>query len=285
MTDRVKVECDGPIARVTLTRADRHNGVDPEMMTAMAAAARRLRRLRHVRVVILAGEGPSFCAGLDVKAVLGSARARLLGLAALCSPLRNRFQDWSLAWRDLPVPVLAAVHGNCFGAGLQLALGADIRLCRPDARLSVMEARWGLVPDMGGTVLLRELVALDVAKELTMTARVISGVEAHALGLVTHLSDDPLADALALATEISERSPDAVAAAKFLLQTAWSGSEPEALAAERRWQRRVIGRRNQRIAVACGLSRKSSGSPGADAPEPQPLPGFAPRRIGPRHGS
>lgn len=243
MADRVRVECDGPIARVTLTRGDRHNGVDLAMLTAMAAAVRRLKRQRHLRAVILAGEGPSFCAGLDMKAVMGSFRARALALAALHAPFRNRFQDWSLAWRDLPVPVLAVIHGNCLGAGLQLALGADVRFCRPDASLSVMEVKWGLVPDMGGTVLLRDLVPLDVAKELTMSARVISGVEAHALGLVTHVTDEPLEQALALAGELGTRPPAAVAAAKFLLQDAWPLSESGALAAERRWQRRMIRRR------------------------------------------
>ncbi|MEZ5565352.1 MAG: crotonase/enoyl-CoA hydratase family protein [Gammaproteobacteria bacterium] len=273
--DRVRLSCDGPVAHVTLTRGERHNGVDLAMIEALASAARRLRRMRHVRAVILSGDGPSFCAGLDVKSVMGSTRARILGIAALCSPFRNRFQSWSLAWRDLPVPVLAVVHGNCFGAGMQLALGADLRLCTPDARLSVMEAKWGLVPDMGGTVLLRDVVALDVAKELTMTARVVSGVEAHALGLVTHVSDDPLADAVTLAQEISNRSPDAVAAGKFLLQEAWPRSESGALAAERRWQRRVIGRRNQRIAVRRNLQQAAA--KGADSDS---LPPFSPRQIG-----
>jgi enoyl-CoA hydratase/carnithine racemase len=156
----------------------------------------------------------------------------------------------------VPAPVIAVVHGNCLGAGLQLALGADIRIATPDARLSVMEAKWGLVPDMGGTVLLRELVGIDVAKELAMTGRVVSGTQAHALGLVTHVDAAPMERALALAAEIAERSPDAVAAAKLLLQQSWSASEPEALAAERRWQRRLIGRGNQLVSL-----RRNSGHP------------------------
>lgn len=175
-----------------------------------------------------------------------------------------------MAWRELPVPVIAAVHGNCFGAGLQLALGADIRLATPDARLSVMEVKWGLVPDMGGTALLRELVPIDVAKELAMTGRIVSGTEVQALRLITRVTDAPLDEARALAAEIATRSPDAVAAAKFLLQDGWHAGEAEALAAERRWQRRVIAGRNQRIAVR----RNAPRSP--DHPE---LP-FLPRQIG-----
>lgn len=266
MSDRVRVDCNRPVARVTLTRGDRHNGVDLTMVSGVRAAAQRLRRDRNVRAVILAGEGPSFCAGLDVKSVLGRPGARLIGLAALCSPVRNRFQDWSLAWRDVPAPVIVAIHGNCFGAGLQLALGADIRIATPDAQISIMEAKWGLVPDMGGTVLLRELVAIDVAKELTMTGRMLTGVEAHALGLVTHVSPDPVAHAEELAAEIATRSPDSVAASKLLLQEAWNRTVYGALAAERKWQRRVIGRENQRIAVRRNVEQSE-------------IP-FEPRRIG-----
>jgi enoyl-CoA hydratase/carnithine racemase len=266
MNDRVRVEVQGHLALVALTRPDRHNGMDFPMLDAVRAAARRLGRDRSVRAVILHGEGPSFCAGLDVKAVFGSRSAVATSLAALCSPVRNRFQEWSMAWRGLPVPVIAAIHGHCLGAGLQLALGADIRIAAPDAKLSIMESKWGLVPDMGGPALLRELLGIDVAKELAMTGRVLAGLEAHALGLVTHVSENPFGRARVLAQEIATRSPDAVAAAKFLLQQAWHGSEWRALAAERRWQRRVIGRQNQRVAVRRNLENSE---------EP-----YRPRRIG-----
>lgn len=274
MSDRVRVDRDGSVALVCLTRAERHNGMDFAMLDAVRRAARRLRKDRQVRAVILHGDGPSFCAGLDVKSVLGNPAAGAAAVASLFAPSRNRFQEWSMAWRDVPAPVIAAIHGNCFGAGLQLALGADIRIATPDARLSVMEVKWGLVPDMGGAALLRELVPIDVAKELAMTGRILSGTEAQALRLVTHITDTPLEQARALATEIATRSPDAVAAAKFLLQESWHTSEPEALAAERRWQRRVIGGRNQRIAARRNAPR-GSGS-GAEQPEPP----FVPRRIG-----
>lgn len=248
-SDRVRIDIDGSVALVCLNRPAQHNGMDLPMLDAVRRAARRLRKDRQIRAVILHGDGPSFCAGLDVKSVLGKPAAAAVGLAALFAPARNRFQDWSMAWREIPAPVIAAIHGNCFGAGLQLALGADIRLATPDARLSVMEVKWGLVPDMGGAALLRELVAMDVAKELAMTGLVFSGTDAHALGLVTRVADEPLVQARALAAEIATRSPDAVAAAKFLLQEAWHATEPGALAAERRWQRRVIGGANQRVAV------------------------------------
>ncbi len=270
MTDRVRVAIDGPVALVSLTRAEQHNGMDFRMLEAVVRAARTLRKDRRVRAVILQGEGPSFCAGLDVKSVLGRPAAALAGLTALLSPTRNRFQDWSMAWRDLPFPVIAAIHGNCFGAGLQLALGADLRLATPEARFSVMEVKWGLVPDMGGAALLRELVSIDVAKELAMTGRIFTGTEAHALRLVTHVTATPLEDARALAAEIINRSPDAVAAAKFLLQESWHAAEPDVLAAERKWQRRVLAGRNQRLA----MRRNAPRSP--DQPE---LP-FLPRRLG-----
>jgi len=270
MNSRVRVDIDGTVALVCLTRGEQHNGMDFRMLDAVRRAARRLRKDRQVRAVILHGEGPSFCTGLDVKSVLGSPASAAAAVASLFSPARNRFQEWSMAWRDVPAPVIAAIHGNCFGAGLQLALGADVRLATPDARLSVMEVKWGLVPDMGGAALLRELVSLDVAKVLAMTGRVLSGAEAHSVGLVTHLSERPLEQARALAAEIATRSPDAVAAAKFLLQESWHGGEAEALAAERRWQRRVIAGRNQRIAVRRNAPRNP------DQPE---LP-FLPRQIG-----
>ncbi|MBL8201981.1 MAG: crotonase/enoyl-CoA hydratase family protein [Chromatiales bacterium] len=270
MSDRVRVDREGPVALVCLTRAQQHNGMDFRMLDAVRRAARLLRKDRQVRAVIIHGEGPSFCAGLDVKSVLGNPGSAAVGLASLFSPGRNRFQEWSMAWREVPAPVIAAIHGNCFGAGLQLALGADIRLATPDARLAVMEVKWGLVPDMGGAALLRELVPIDVAKELAMTGRIVSGTEAHALKLVTRVTEAPLEQARALAAEIATRSPDAVAAAKFLLQASWHAGEAEALAAERQWQRRVIGGRNQRIAVRRNAPR---------SPEQPELP-FVPRRIG-----
>jgi enoyl-CoA hydratase/carnithine racemase len=166
----------------------------------------------------------------------------------LSRPGPNLFQRVFLIWRDLPVPVIAAIHGHCFGAGMQLALGADFRITTPDAQLAIMEARWGLVPDMALTVTLRGLVGLDVAKELTMTARAISGTEAKSLGLVSHVDQDPMTKALALANEIAARSPDAVLAAKRVLNAMVTQSESETLALEKRWQRRLLLGKNFKIA-------------------------------------
>jgi enoyl-CoA hydratase/carnithine racemase len=256
MSERVRISTEGALAYLTLTRPDKHNGMDGEMLSAVVAAQARLRKLREVRALIIHGEGPSFCAGLDFKTVLGDKLTFTRMYMELWTGRKNLFQKWSVGFRELGIPVIAAVHGNCFGAGIQLALGADIRVAAPDAQISIMESKWGLIPDMGGITLLRELVRIDVAKELAMTGRILSGTEAHALGLVTHVSADPLAHARKLASEVISRSPDAVAAAKFALQEAWLVSEAEALSSERRWQRRLIGFKNQRIAVKRNQSKQ-----------------------------
>ncbi|MDO9238314.1 MAG: crotonase/enoyl-CoA hydratase family protein [Aquabacterium sp.] len=265
MNDRVTVVIEGDMAVVTLNRADKHNGMDFPMLDAMLSAQRQVRRNRHVRAVILRGDGPSFCSGLDFKTAMSQPVRTLLRATQLLWPFANQFQRWSVGWRKVGVPVIAVMHGNCFGAGLQLALGADIRISRPDAKLSLLEAKWGLVPDMGGVCTLRELVRMDVAKELTFTGRVISGEEGHRLGLVSHLSDDPMAAARLLAEEIATRSPDGVAAGKFLLQQAWLAGDYLALRAERLWQRRVMGRANQRIAMAREQARGQAAAKGTSA--------------------
>jgi enoyl-CoA hydratase/carnithine racemase len=250
-TSRISFRVEKSLAFVTLTRADKHNAMDLPLLDGLLNAAERLRREPSVRAAIISGDGPSFCAGIDVKSVLqGSPLSTAAAYAKLWSPFRNDFQKVNLIWRELPLLVVAAIHGSCFGAGMQLALGADVRIAAPDAQLSIMESKWGIVPDMGGSVLLRELIPIDVAKELTLTGRIIDGNQARALGLVTRVADDPSKAARALAAEIEARSPDAIAAGKFLLQEAWLASEDSALAAERRWQRRLVGRANQRISTA-----------------------------------
>ncbi len=246
----VVLEHENRFATVRLNRPDKHNGMNLAMLDAVNDTAKRLARDKALRAIIIEGAGPSFCAGLDFKSVFASPLAAAPAFAELWLPYANRFQRWSLAWRNIGVPVVAAIHGNCFGAGLQLALGADIRVARPDARLSVMEAKWGLIPDMGGVALLRELMPIDKVKQLTLSAAVIDGVEAERIGLVTHLADDPVAKAREIAEQMSQYSPDAVAAGKFLLQDAWQVSETQATSAERKYQRRLIGRANQRISVA-----------------------------------
>lgn len=249
MNDRVTVQVENQVAYVTLNRADKHNGMDLDMLQGVIRAQKHVRKMKDIRAVILQGDGPSFCAGLDFKSVLANPVTAFTSYLKLWSPMQNDFQTWSIGWRKVGVPVIALMHGNCFGAGLQLGLGADIRICHPDAKLSMMEAKWGLVPDMGGVALMRELMPLDQAKELTMTGRIINAEQAQQLGLVTHVEDDPMVKAQKLIEEINVRSPDAVAAGKFLLQDAWRALDSAALSAERLWQRKVMGTKNQRISV------------------------------------
>ena len=256
---RVTLSIEGVTAIVRLNRPDKHNGMDISMIEALLATAKQLKKNRDIRAVILTGEGPSFCAGIDTKSMFsGGPMSAVLAFLPLLKPAANKYQNVSLVWRTLSVPVIAAIHGNCFGAGIQLALGADIRIATPDAKLSVMEAKWGLIPDMGGMVTLRDHLPRDVAFELTVTGRVLAASEAQALGLVTRIEADPLAAARALAAQIATRSPDASAAAKRLFRESWSASEYRVLAAERRWQLRMLLGKNQRIA-----SLRNTGKPDA----------------------
>ena len=251
---RVKVQVDEHRATVTLTRPEKHNALDIPMFQAILAAANRVTAEPGVRVVVLHGEGKSFCSGLDVASVM-SAQAGVEGAdSELDSPVPNRVQRVAYDWVRLPVPVIAAIHGNCLGGGLQIALGADIRIAHPDARLSVAEVKWGLIPDMSLTQTLPHLVPIDVAKELTFTARVLSGEEARQLGLVTRVAEDPLATAIELADEIAKHSPDAVRAAKRLLAEAWRGPPAkETFTLEASLQRQLIGSPNQLAAVLAGM--------------------------------
>ena len=205
--------------------------------------------------MVLHGEGPSFCSGLDVASFMGGP-VPLDALLARDGGRANLAQRVCTLWMDLPVPVIAAIHGNCFGGGLQIALGADIRFAAPDAKLSVMESKWGLVPDMGITSTLPRLVRLDVAKELTYTARVLSGTEAAALGLVSHVAEDPLAAAQALAAEIAGRSPDAVRAAKRLYDEMWHAPVEDGLVLETELQVGLLGSPNQMAAVTAGFTKQ-----------------------------
>ena len=253
---RVHVEVSDHVATVTLTRPDKHNALDLAMFEAIIEAASQVSEEPRVRAVVLHGEGKSFCSGLDVMSLM----ARGQGLDGLTDPLQedppNWFQRAAYDWVTLPVPVIVAIHGNCLGGGLQIALGADIRFATPDARLSVMESKWGLIPDMSITRTLPRLVGIDVAKELTYTGRVVSGAEAQSLGLVTRVDDDPFAAARALADEIASKSPDAVRAAKRLYDQSWTGAPDETLALEAATQRGLIGSPNQLAAVMAGMTKE-----------------------------
>ncbi|MGH2877265.1 MAG: crotonase/enoyl-CoA hydratase family protein [Solirubrobacteraceae bacterium] len=249
---RVNVSISDNVAVVTLTRPEKHNALDVDMFEQLVAAAERLSREPGLRVVVLHGEGSSFCSGIDVAAVAAG------GLESQVERVRGEVPNWfqraAHGWLALPVPVLAALHGACFGGGLQIALAADIRIAAPDARLSVMEVRLGLIPDMSITRTLPRLVSIDVARELTYTGRIVDGDEAYRLGLVTRLADDPLLAAHALADQIAARSPDAVRAAKRLYEQAWTGERAATLALEAELQLNLIGSPNQLAAVSAAVS-------------------------------
>jgi enoyl-CoA hydratase/carnithine racemase len=254
--ERVAIEIADHVATVTLTRPEKHNALDIAMFEAISAAAERVAGEPGVRAVVLHGDGPSFCSGLDVAGVM----ANQPGSDDLMAPLRGAVPNWfqrpSYRWLEVPVPVIAAIHGHCLGGGLQIALGADIRFATPDARLSVLEVKWGLVPDMGITRTLPRLVGIDVAKELAFTGRIITGSEAGELGLVTHVVDDPLAAAHELATEIAGRSPHAVRGMKRLFNEAWIGSPEETLRLEADIQLGLLGTPNQLEAVRAGMLKE-----------------------------
>ena len=254
--ERVRIEISDHVAVVTLSRPEKHNALDLAMFDGITEAAERVGSEPGVRAVVLHGDGPSFCSGLDLASVMSEGLDGLIGRVRGDGGRPNWAQRPAYEWIRLPVPVIAAIHGNCLGGGLQIALAADIRFATPDARLSVMEAKWGLVPDMSITRTLPRLVGIDVAKELTYTARVLSGTEAHELGLVTHLSENPLAAAQALATDIAGRSPDAVRAAKRLFDESWTGTPEQTLALEAELQVGLIGAPNQLEAVRAGMTKQ-----------------------------
>jgi enoyl-CoA hydratase/carnithine racemase len=259
MAQRVITEHQQGVAIVTLNRPEKLNALDLDMFQAIAEAAESLAADRSVRAVVLRGAGRAFCAGLDFGAFAamasGTGGAKLLERS---NGRRGNFaQRVAWAWQELPVPVIAAIHGVAFGGGLQIALGADLRVVAPTAELSVMEIRWGLIPDMSGTQTLRRLVRLDIAKELTFTGRVVSGEEAVQIGLATRCAEDPFGAALSLAKDIASRSPEAIRAAKKLWNDATAGSIDEGLALEEQLQLSLIGTPNQIEAVRANLEKRA----------------------------
>ncbi|NKQ52202.1 crotonase/enoyl-CoA hydratase family protein [Amycolatopsis sp. K13G38] len=257
---RVRVTIEDAVADVRLARPDKRNALDQAMFAGLVETGERLKHEPSVRAVVLSGEGPDFCAGLDFtefRAMAGRGPAPELGAPSGGGPARTRGQRAAYVWAELPVPVIAAVRGNALGGGLQVALGADIRIVAPDARLSVLEVKWGLIPDMTGTQLLPELVGRDVAKELTFTGRIVRGEEAVELGLATRTDPDPLAAALALAKEIAARSPHSIRAAKRLLDQAGRVDLATGFAAEQAEIRTLIGSPNQVEAVTAAFEKRA----------------------------
>lgn len=256
MDDRVRVEITEGIAEVRLARPDKLNGLDKRMFDALIETGRGLLDDRSLRAVVLCGEGKSFCAGLDFASLMREGINPSDFLRPEEGSPANYAQRAAWIWAELPVPVIAALHGHVYGGGLQIALAADIRYVTADAQLSVREIKWGLVPDMTGTQTLRHLVRRDVAKELTYTGRTVLGTEAVEIGLATRVEADPKAAAWATAKEIAQRSPDAIRAAKGLLDAAGSVGTAVGLRLEENAQRPLLGSPNQLEAVAAGMSKR-----------------------------
>jgi len=237
------------IAFVTLNRAEKRNALDMAMFRAIDAISRQLRKDRSIRAVIVKANGEDFCSGLDIKSVLSRKSSALALLAKWWPGGANLAQRVSYNWRRIPAPVIMVIQGRCWGGGLQIALGADFRFAAQDASFSVMEGKWGLIPDMGGNLVLRELLRKDTALRLAMTAEVISAREALDCGLISSIDDDPLQHALELAGVIAERSPDAVAAVKKLYHRNWRKADWRMLARESWYQVRILLGKNQPRAV------------------------------------
>jgi enoyl-CoA hydratase/carnithine racemase len=258
LSDRVSIAIDDEgIADVRLNRPDKLNACDLEMIEALGAAGSELAKNRSLRAVVLSGEGRAFCAGLDISLFSGSEKSVDELLEPDAESPANFVQRAAWAWAELPVPVIAAIHGVAFGAGFQVALAADIRCVAPDAKLSAMEIKWGLIPDMTGAVSLRRLVGLDFAKELIFTGRIVSGAEARELGLATRVSEAPRDEAFELAREMARRSPDAIRAAKRLLGESDELAIRDRLELEAGLQRTLIGGPNQIEAVRANLEQRA----------------------------
>lgn len=257
--ERVIVSKQDGVADVRMNRPEKLNALDAEMFEALVSTGKALASDSSVRAVVLSGAGRAFCAGLDFASFMGMTsgdRPRRNLLDRDEDGVANYAQLAGWVWTTLPVPVIAAVHGVAFGGGLQIAAAADIRITHPDAQLSIMEIKWGLIPDMSGTQTLRHLIRLDVAKELTFTGRIVSGSEAVALGLATRVSDDPYADALALAREIASKSPHAIRAGKRLLNSAYVSDPAAGLRLEEQLQVSLIGTPNQVEAVQANMQKR-----------------------------
>lgn len=255
MNDRIRIDINNGVADVRLVRADKMNAIDPAMFAAIVEAIDHLAAASGLRAVVLSGEGRAFCAGLDMASMAGGGSG--LDLATRSHGLANAPQQVAWGWRTLPVPVIAAVHGVAFGGGLQIASGADIRIAAPGTRLAVMEMKWGIVPDMAGYALWRGNVRDDVLRELAYTAREFTAEEGLAMGFVTRLADDPLAEAHALAEAIAGRNPHAIRAAKRLSNLQAEADAAAILSAESDEQAKLLRSPNQVEAVRANMEKRA----------------------------
>jgi enoyl-CoA hydratase/carnithine racemase len=257
MSECLKISIEDHVAQVTLNRPDKANAISLEMFDALGVAGRELASNKSLRAVVLHGAGENFCAGIDIEVFQDD---DLVIDAQALSPLpntsANRFQLAAYAWRELPVPVICAITGVAYGGGLQIALGADLRYATADASLSIMEIKWGLIPDMAISATLRDILPVDRVKELAWSGRAVGGKEALELGLITAIHDDPLAAAMETARAICVKSPDAIRSMKRLFNAAWRMSETEALAMEAELQLGIFGKQNQLEAVMANLQKR-----------------------------
>ena len=266
MQDRIRLSIDQGVADLRLNRPDKMNALDQAMFDALVEAGRSLIHQPGLRAVVLSGEGRAFCAGLDMGRFEKMAVPSQPGAASVSNQLRlkprshgiaNGPQYAALVWQDIPVPVIAAVHGAAMGGGFQIMLGADMRFVAPDTKMAVMEMKWGLVPDMGGLALMRHMARDDVVRELTYSARVFSGLEALTLGFATRVCAEPYTEAMAFARDIANKNPDAIRAAKRLFKLAQDGDAATVLQAESDEQIAILGSPNQVEAVTANLQKRA----------------------------
>ncbi len=257
MKDRIRIEIADHVADVLLDRADKMNAIDIRMFEALSEAADSIAANRSVRAVVLHGAGGNFCAGIDLDVLAGGDVDFSRDLAPQESSPANKFQRAAYAWRELEVPVIAALEGVAFGGGFQIAMGADIRYAGRDLRMSIMETKWGLVPDMAISVTARHILPPDRAKELSWSARVFDAHDALSMGLVTAVCDEPTKAARKLAMQCAARSPQAIRGIKRLVNEGWQRSDADALALEAAIQGRILGSRNQAEAVRANLEKRA----------------------------
>ena len=254
MNNTISYEVENGIAKVTLNRPDKMNALNSDLFNALIAAGETIKADKSVRVVVLSGAGKAFCAGLDMELMMAVGETNL---DERTHGIANLFQQAAWVWHEVPVPVIAAVHGTCLGGGLQLMTGADMRYIHPETKLSIMEMKWGIVPDMAGTQLWSRFVREDIIRELTYTARVFSGVEANEYGFATRLTENPLAEALETAQQIANKNPDAIRAAKRLIDNQIPGDAAEGLLAESVAQTAIIKTPNQIEAVMANMQKRA----------------------------
>jgi len=258
MAEGVEIEVIGHVAHIQLARPEKMNAINPSMFDALSRCESTLRNTPFIRAAVISGQGKAFCAGLDLQSFDAIAQGNPpVDLARRTHGGANFAQYVALQWRQLAIPVIAAIHGVAFGGGLQIALGADMRVVAPSARLSFKEISWGLIPDMGGMLLSRGLIRPDIAYDLMLTGRVFDGAEAERHGLVTRLCDDPIAAALALAAEIAAKNPDAVRAIKRISNIGDDSIAAQILAAEAAEQTALMGSANQIEAMRAAFEKRA----------------------------